>query len=149
MMQALEANSRELESRRQFTEAILESIPTGVISLGADGSIRRVNRALHGLFPDEKIEAARRLEDLFSAEDVKEIGYLMKRAQRTGLAASQFDVESPRHVRHLAVTVSALPAGAARSRLRASCWCSKTPANCCGRRRPRPGMKWPGASRMS
>ena len=61
MMQALEANSRELESRRQFTEAILESIPTGVISLTADGGIQRVNRALHGLFPEEQIEAARHL----------------------------------------------------------------------------------------
>jgi two-component system, NtrC family, nitrogen regulation sensor histidine kinase NtrY len=110
MMQALEANSRELESRRQFTEAILESIPTGVISLSADGSIRRVNRALHGLFPEQKIEAARHLQDLFPAEDAEEIRRLMKRAQRTGLAASQFDVELPGHVRHLAVTVSALPA---------------------------------------
>lgn len=110
MMQALEANSRELESRRQFTEAILESIPTGVISLTADGSIRRVNRALRGLFPEEKIEAARHLQDLFSPEDTTEIRYLMKRAQRTGLAASQFYLESPGHTRHLAATVSALPA---------------------------------------
>ena len=110
MMQALETNSRELESRRQFTEAILESIPTGVISLSADGSIRRVNRALHGLFPEQKIEAARHLQDLFPPEDAKEIRHLMKRAQRTGLAASQFDLELPGHVRHLAVTVSALPA---------------------------------------
>src|SRR5579863_5619044 len=110
MMQALEASSRELESRRQFTEAILESIPTGVISLSADGSIRRVNRALHGLFPEQKIEAARHLQDLFPVEDAKEIRHLMKRAQRTGLAASQFDLELPGHVRHLAVTVSALPA---------------------------------------
>ena len=94
MMQALEANSRELESRRQFTEAILESIPTGVISLTADGRIRRVNRALHGLFPAERIESARLLEDLFSREDAQEIRYLMKRAQRTGVAASQFDLES-------------------------------------------------------
>src|SRR5579863_53382 len=110
MMQALEASSRELESRRQFTEAILESIPTGVISLSADGSIRRVNRALHGLFPERKIEAARHLQDLFSADDAKEIRRLMTRAQRTGLAASQFELELPGHVRHLAVTVSALPA---------------------------------------
>jgi PAS domain S-box-containing protein len=110
MMQALEVNSRELESRRQFTEAILESIPTGVISLTADGSIRRVNRALHGLFPAEKSETARHLEDLFSTEDTTEIRYLMKRAQRTGLAASQFDLESPGHTRHMAATVSALPA---------------------------------------
>ena len=46
MTQELEANSRELDRRRRFTEAILESIPTGVISIGSDGSIQRVNRAL-------------------------------------------------------------------------------------------------------
>jgi len=39
MTQELEANSRELEARRRFTEAILESIPTGVISVSADGRI--------------------------------------------------------------------------------------------------------------
>jgi nitrogen fixation/metabolism regulation signal transduction histidine kinase len=35
----------------------------------------------------------------------------MKRARRTGIAASQIDVEQPGQVLHLAVTVSALPAG--------------------------------------
>lgn len=110
MMHELEANARELESRRRFTEAILESIPTGVISLSPDGRIQRVNRALHGLFPDGQIDRAVRLADLFPADDVTEIEYLMKRARRTGLAASQIDLESPRQVFHLAVTVSALPA---------------------------------------
>jgi two-component system, NtrC family, nitrogen regulation sensor histidine kinase NtrY len=110
MMHELEANARELESRRRFTEAILEGIPTGVISLSADGRIQRVNRALHGLFSEEQITRAVRLADLFPAEDVIEIEYLMKRARRTGLAASQIDLESPRQVFHLAVTVSALPA---------------------------------------
>ena len=108
MMHELEANSRELESRRRFTEAILESIPTGVISLSADGRIQRVNRALHGLYPAEQLEKATRLEDLFPQDDVTEIQYLMKRARRTGLAASQIDLETPGHVFHLAVTVSAL-----------------------------------------
>jgi two-component system nitrogen regulation sensor histidine kinase NtrY len=110
MMHELEANARELESRRRFTEAILESIPTGVISLSPDGRIQRVNRALHGLFTDNQIERAVRLADLFPPEDVTEIEYLMKRARRTGLAASQIDILSPRQVFHLAVTVSALPA---------------------------------------
>ena len=110
MMHELEANSRELESRRRFTEAILESIPTGVISLASDGRIQRVNRALHGLFSEEQINRAARLGDLFPSRDVAEIEYLMKRASRTGLAASQIDLESPQHVLHLAVTVSALPA---------------------------------------
>jgi two-component system, NtrC family, nitrogen regulation sensor histidine kinase NtrY len=115
MLEGLEANSRELESRRQFTEAILESIPTGVISLSADGAIRRVNRALHGLFPSHRVESARRLGDLFSPEDTREIEYLMKRAQRLGTAASQLDLEpweEPGGARHMAVTVSALPSPA-------------------------------------
>jgi two-component system, NtrC family, nitrogen regulation sensor histidine kinase NtrY len=115
MMQALEANSRELESRRRFTEAILESIPTGVISLAADGRIQRVNRALHGLFTEGQIACASNIRDLFPPEDVAEIEYLMKRARRTGVAAGQIDVESrvspgQGKVLHLAITVSALPA---------------------------------------
>src|ERR1043166_4502673 len=109
MMHELEANSRELESRRRFTEAILESIPTGVISLSGDGRIQRVNRALRGLFSEEQIERAVELGDLFPPEDVAEIQFLLKRARRTGVAASQIDLESPHQVFHLAVTVSALP----------------------------------------
>jgi len=109
MMQELEANSRELESRRRFTEAILESIPTGVISLSADGRIQRVNRALHGLFPTEQVLQAVHVRDLFPAEDATEIEYLMKRARRTGVAASQIDLVLEDQVLHLAVTVSALP----------------------------------------
>jgi two-component system, NtrC family, nitrogen regulation sensor histidine kinase NtrY len=109
MMQALETNSRELESRRRFTEAILESIPSGVLSLTSDGRIQRSNRALRSLFPDKQIESAERLTDLFSREDATEIQYLMKRARRTGGAGTQLDLKSPEHVVHLAVTVSALP----------------------------------------
>jgi two-component system, NtrC family, nitrogen regulation sensor histidine kinase NtrY len=110
MMQELEANSRELENRRRFTETILESIPTGVLSVSAEGRIQRVNRALQGLLPQEQVDRAVHLGDLFSREDAAEIQYLMKRARRTGVAASQIDVQSPAQVLHLAVTVSALPA---------------------------------------
>jgi nitrogen fixation/metabolism regulation signal transduction histidine kinase len=110
MMQELEANSRELESRRRFTETILESIPTGVLSVNAEGRIQSVNRALRGLLPQEQVDHAVRLGDLFSREDTAEIQYLMKRARRTGVAASQIDLTSPTQVLHLAVTVSALPA---------------------------------------
>jgi two-component system nitrogen regulation sensor histidine kinase NtrY len=110
MMQELEANSRELENRRRFTEAILESIPTGVLSVNAEGRIQRVNRALQGLLPQEHVERAAHLSDLFSRDDTSEIQYLMKRARRTGIAASQIEVHTPTQVLHLAVTVSALPA---------------------------------------
>ena len=108
MTQELEANSRELETRRRFTEAILESIPTGVISITADGSIKRVNRSLSRIFPEPSVARAARLEDLFTREDTAEIKYLMKRARRTGIASRQMELKVDRQILHLSVTVSAL-----------------------------------------
>lgn len=108
MTRELDSNSRELDARRRFTEAILESIPTGVISVSADARILRVNRALRQIFPEEQVNHATRLEDLFSREDVAEIRYLMKRARRTGLTSRQLDFRTQGQVRYLSVTVSAL-----------------------------------------
>lgn len=111
MTQDLEANSRELENRRVFTEAILESIPTGVISLAADGRIQRVNRALKGIFQAEQVERAISLSDLFPVpEDTAEIRYLMNRARRTGAAASQLELKTDQGIVHVSVTVAALDA---------------------------------------
>jgi len=108
MTAELESSSRELDLRRRFTEAILESIPTGVISIGADGSIHRVNRALSKIFPAETVARATRLEDLFSREDTAEIKYMMKRARRTGAASSQMELRTASKKLQLSVTVSAL-----------------------------------------
>jgi len=108
MTNDLEGNSRELEARRRFTEAILESIPTGVISVSSEERIERVNRALAGIFSREVVLSAKRLEDLFSGEDLSEIRYVLKRARRTGAAACQLDIQRPSSVLHLAVTVASL-----------------------------------------
>jgi two-component system, NtrC family, nitrogen regulation sensor histidine kinase NtrY len=109
MTEALETNSQELEARRRFTEAILESIPTGVISLTADGRIQRVNRALLDIFPEEQVARAARLSDLFSREDTAEIRYLMNRARRTAVAGPrQIEYKAERRVLQLALTVAAL-----------------------------------------
>jgi two-component system, NtrC family, nitrogen regulation sensor histidine kinase NtrY len=141
MTQELETSNLELDRRRRFTEAILESIPTGVISIGADGSIQRVNRALSKIFPAEQAARATRLEDLFSREDTAEIKYLMKRARRTGWLRARSNC-APR-------TASCIWRSrfrrSKRSSPRGSWWCSKTPASCCARRRPTRGTRWPAA----
>jgi PAS domain S-box-containing protein len=108
MTEGLETNSKELEARRRFTEAILESIPTGVISLTSDGRIQRVNRALLGIFPEDQVARAARLSDLFSREDTAEIRYLMNRARRTSVAGTQIEYKAERRVLQLALTVAAL-----------------------------------------
>jgi PAS domain S-box-containing protein len=108
MVQALEANRAELERRRKFTEAILEGIPTGVLSVTADGRIQRINRALRGILPEAEFEHAARVEELFSPDDAAEVRYLMKRAQRTGVAASQLEMRRAGKVLHISLTISAL-----------------------------------------
>ena len=107
----LEANRSELESRRRFTEAILESIPTGVISVDSSGVIQRVNKALTQMLPETKGRGASRLDDLFPPEDATEIRYLMNRARRMGLSSRQFDVRTPSKTLHLAITVAAIEGG--------------------------------------
>jgi nitrogen fixation/metabolism regulation signal transduction histidine kinase len=108
MTRDLEANRTEIESRRLFTEAILESIPTGVISVDSGGAIQLVNKALAEIFPDSHPRSATRLEDLFVREDAAELRYLMNRARRTGHASQQLEVKTPRRTLHLSVTVSAI-----------------------------------------
>jgi two-component system nitrogen regulation sensor histidine kinase NtrY len=108
MTNELEGNAKELEARRRFIEAILESIPTGVISVSADERIELVNRALSGIFPYSIVTSAKRLQDVFQNEDLAEIRYMLKRARRTGAAACQIDLGRPSGVMHLAVIAASL-----------------------------------------
>lgn len=108
MTQDLETNSRELDQRRRFTEAILESIPTAVISLSPEGRILRFNHALARIFPNLRKENLQRIEDILPRDEAKEIRYLMKRAQRTGVASRQLDFQVGKQNIHLSVTLAAL-----------------------------------------
>ena len=106
MTQGLEANDRELERRRRFTEAILENIPTGVVSMSSEGRVLRVNRAMRQIIPEIEAEQTLRLDDLFPKEEAAELRYMMKRARRTGIAMRQFDFIKEGRRLHLGVTVS-------------------------------------------
>jgi PAS domain S-box-containing protein len=108
MTQALETNARELESRRRFIEAILENIPSGVVSIAADGRIRMTNRALGHILPQSRLQDAETLDHLFPAEEARELRYLMNRARRTRVASHQVEFEQDGHTRNLSITMSAL-----------------------------------------
>ena len=110
MTQALETNTQELERRRRFTEAVLESIPSGVLSLAPDGRILMVNGALKQMFGEARVGSAKRLEDLFTRDETADIKHLMKRARRSGVASTQMESSNGGQARHLAVTVAALEA---------------------------------------
>ncbi|MBI2816084.1 MAG: HAMP domain-containing protein [Acidobacteria bacterium] len=113
----LEEMNRQLDQRRRFTEAILESIPTGVISLSGKGIVLGSNTAASRLFGRD-LRSVGHLSNLFGPEDVRELDYLMKRAARMGQAMRQSEVKLEGRVLNLAITVSSLtgdPPGSATS----------------------------------
>src|SRR5207245_3989783 len=81
----LQRANRELEERGNTMEAILENIPTGVISFDREGQITRVNSTVERMFARAEARSARNLTDLFSAEDARDITHLFRRAARQGV----------------------------------------------------------------
>ncbi|PWT92416.1 MAG: PAS domain-containing sensor histidine kinase, partial [Proteobacteria bacterium] len=98
---------QELERRRQLMETILESIPTSVLSLDANGRILRANSAVSHMFGLEKLEPAM-LEDLLGAEVTRVVQQLMRRSLRIGVVSREVETVVSGRVLHLAVTVSSL-----------------------------------------
>jgi len=106
----LQQANRELEERTNTTEAILENIPTGVISFDRQGQITQVNSTVERMFGQSAVKSARTLADLFSPEDVREIARLFRRAARQGVATHQMELELGRQAAFVALTVSSIRA---------------------------------------
>jgi two-component system, NtrC family, nitrogen regulation sensor histidine kinase NtrY len=104
---SLQQAVQELEQRRTLLETILESIPTGVISLGADGAVRRVNPAGEKMFGSESRKAGT-LDVLMGEHAALGVKALMRRALRMGTASQDLEIAVSGRLLHAAVTVSAL-----------------------------------------
>src|SRR5262249_54760516 len=70
---------QELERRRQLMEAVLESIPTAVLSVDPTGAILRENSAVGRIFGATKA-GGRSLEELLGTEGSRVVALLMRRA---------------------------------------------------------------------
>jgi two-component system, NtrC family, nitrogen regulation sensor histidine kinase NtrY len=110
MVTQLEESRVELERRRRETEALLESIPTPVISLSRDRRVVRVNPAVERLFGPQRA-AALTLRELLPLEELRDVDHLLRRSLRQGLATAQLDLTTPRGKLSVAMTVSALQSG--------------------------------------
>jgi two-component system, NtrC family, nitrogen regulation sensor histidine kinase NtrY len=111
----LSAANTELDQRRRQTETILESIPTGVLSLDAARRVVHVNQALLRMFhPDAGHDTApliprnASLADIFPAEALEDFELLLRRADRMGMTTSQMEMSLPRASLNVAVTVATL-----------------------------------------
>ena len=100
----------ELDQRRQWMEAILENIPTGVITLSPDRRILGANAGAERLL-ERRAAPGAVLADLLAPETAAACDQLIARAAHTGFATAQADLRCRDRIAHLALSVSALRRG--------------------------------------
>ena len=105
--QSLEQAIEERERRRKLMEAILENIPTGVVSLASSGEVARVNSAMATILGDHA-RNARTLSELLGEEAARAVLHLMRRSLRMGAASRDIEIASAGRLVRAAVTVSSL-----------------------------------------
>jgi nitrogen fixation/metabolism regulation signal transduction histidine kinase len=120
--QQIEASRRELaeanatvEQRRQHMETILESIPTGVLSLDSNRRITHTNHALLRLFRPQtggdgtlRVLIGAALADIFPREVVEDLEPLLRRADRMGTNTTQMELPLESGTVNVAVTLATL-----------------------------------------
>ncbi len=104
----LSAANLALEARRRELETILETIPSGVVTLDPDRRVLLSNRTFADLL---RIEPQRELvgvslDSLLPAEFTQELIRLERRAHRMGVASSEFDLRTPQGSVSLSVTIA-------------------------------------------
>ena len=110
----LEASRLQIESSRRQMETILESIPTGVLSLDASRRVTHANQALLRLFnPDgwageQQILRGAQLAEIFPPQVLEDLEPLLRRADRMGMTTSQMETALVRGSLNVAVTVATL-----------------------------------------
>ncbi|HXJ17084.1 MAG TPA: ATP-binding protein [Candidatus Polarisedimenticolia bacterium] len=104
---SLEQAIEEREGRRKLMEAILENIPTGVISLDASGAVTRVNSAVVKILGDHA-RLATALSELLGDEAARDVLHLMRRSLRMGAASREIEIATNGRLVRTAVTVSSL-----------------------------------------
>jgi two-component system, NtrC family, nitrogen regulation sensor histidine kinase NtrY len=123
----IEASSRDvgvaneaLERRRRYIETVLESLPTGVISIDAERRVTLANAAFSRMFymilgSDDRSEYVSPaslmnlpLREVVPADVLADLEPLLRRADRMGITAANMELALPRAQLNVAVTVSAL-----------------------------------------
>jgi two-component system, NtrC family, nitrogen regulation sensor histidine kinase NtrY len=105
--QSLEQAIEERERRRKLMEAILENIPTGVVSLDPSGDVARVNTAVSTILGDSA-RGAHTLPELVGDEAARAVLHLMRRSLRMGAASSEIEIATGGRLVRTAVTVTSL-----------------------------------------
>ncbi len=109
----LSAANAELEQRRRQMETILESVPTGVLSVDESRRVIHANQALLRMFhPDRVLQPQLlrgvMLQEMFESETLADLEPLLRRAERMGVTTSQLETPVAGGALNVAVTVASL-----------------------------------------
>ena len=106
----LTAANQAIEARRRELETILETIPSGVVTLDSSGNVLQANRAFAVLMGQSENATVRgtRIDALLPQESVDELAGVIRRGQRMGAASTELEFHMHGRNMHLAVTSARL-----------------------------------------
>lgn len=115
MSSRLEENSATLQERQRYIETILETLPTGVVSLSRGGEIETINSAAAKIFSVEGHEiVGANLGSFVDSASAAVLDRVIKRAARAGHASEQAELSgdgSEGQTVPVALTAAGLPGG--------------------------------------
>jgi PAS domain S-box-containing protein len=106
----LTAASQAIEERRRELETIVETIPSGVVTLDGSGAVLQSNRAFAALMGrrEDVSLAGERIEFLFPPECLEDLAGVIRRGLRMGAASTELELPWRGRAIHLAVTSARL-----------------------------------------
>jgi two-component system nitrogen regulation sensor histidine kinase NtrY len=104
------AANRALEERRSELETVLETIPSGVVTLDHQMCVLQANRASRNLLSprDHHDLSGMPLESILPREIADELIVLLRRSKRMGLAATEIELPGPRGPLNVTATIARL-----------------------------------------
>ncbi|MGD0547141.1 MAG: ATP-binding protein [Terracidiphilus sp.] len=104
----LTAANLAIEERRRELETIVETIPSGVVTLDGRGTVLQSNRAFAALL-GRSVDSGlggEKIETLFSADCAEDLTGVIRRGRRMGLAFTEIEFHSGGRILHLAITAA-------------------------------------------
>jgi PAS domain S-box-containing protein len=106
----LTAANQAIEERRRELETIVETIPSGVVTLDGSGTVLQSNRAFASLMGlrEHVSLAGENIASLLPAELADDLASLIRRGHRMGAASTEMEFSSRGRTIHLAITSARL-----------------------------------------
>src|SRR6202167_625543 len=106
----LSAANRALEERRSELETVLETIPSGVVTLDHQMCVLQANRASRNLLSprDHQDLSGMPLESILPREIADALIVLLRRSKRMGVAATEIELPGPRGPLNVTATIARL-----------------------------------------